>query len=120
MKQVRSYAFVLICLLILPLALSSCAGNGERLYGRWETRAVDEELGTFSMVYHFTEDGEIFIEQKQGDTIPFSIPFGTWSARGDRVTIRSDGEEKTFTFSVDKDELTLSGEGEDSLVFHRI
>lgn len=120
MKQVRLRVAALFCILILPLVFFSCAGHGESLYGRWETEAVDEELGTLSMVYHFTEDGEIFIEQKQGDTIPFSIPFGTWSARGDSVTIRSDGEEKTFTFSVDKDELTLSGEGEKSLVFHRI
>ncbi len=120
MKRTHWYAFALICLLLLPLVFLSCATPATELFGRWETEVVDEELGSLSMVYHFTEEGEIFIEQKQGDTIPFSIPFGTWVVRGNRVTICSDGEEKTFTFSVNGQQMILTGEDEKELVFHRI
>lgn len=121
MKKVLFRTAVLCLLLPIVLVLLSCSQNdGKELFGRWETEMTDEELGKFSIVYHFTEDGEIFVEQKQGDAIPFSIPFGTWSAKGDRVTIESDGTTKTFTFSVRGAELTLRGEGEESTVFHRI
>jgi len=122
MKRVCLQALALCFLLLLPFVILSCdreTGKTE-LLGRWETEMVDEELGNFSMVYHFTENGEIFIEQKQGDTIPFSIPFGTYRVEGNRVTIESDGTEDTFTFSVKEDELTLIREGEESLVFYRI
>ena len=113
---------VLLCLFVLlALILLACqSASAASLCGRWETELNDRELGTLSMVYHFTEDGEIFIEQKQGDTIPFSIPFGSYSVDGNRVTIESDGTEETFTFSVQGSELTLSREGEESLIFHRI
>ena len=119
------YAFrALLCLLLaltMILPLASCGRDeGKALLGRWETELSDEELGTFSMVYRFTEKGEIFVEQKQGDTIPFSIPFGTWSVKGDRVTIESEGSSKTFSFSLHGSELTLLGEGEERTVFHRI
>ncbi len=121
MKKILLRAVALCLLLPLVLTLLSCGqSGGKELFGRWETEMTDEELGKFSMVYHFTEEGEIFVEQKQGDAIPFSIPFGTWSVKGDRVTIESDGVEKTFTFSVQGSELTLRGEGEESTVFHRI
>ncbi|MBQ3074489.1 MAG: hypothetical protein IJC26_00340 [Clostridia bacterium] len=121
MKQVKLRVFAFCCLLLLPLVFLSCEkGDASALLGRWETTGTDEELGNYSMVYHFTEDGEIFIEQKQGDTIPFSIPFGTWEVQGKEVTIISDGTQRTFTFSVQGSELTLSGEGEESLIFHRI
>lgn len=121
MKRILLRALALCLLLALPFALLSCSRNeGKELYGRWETEMTDEELGTFSIVYHFTEDGEILVEQKQGDAIPFSIPFGTWVAKGNEVTIKSDGTEKTFAFSVRGSELTLSAEGEDSAVFRRI
>lgn len=120
MKRVSVSVLILVFLLTVPFMLFSCSEDGDDLIGRWETEMADEELGSFAMVYHFTEEGEIFIEQKQGDTIPFSIPFGTWKAKGDRLTIKSDGEEQTFTFSVSETELTLSQKGEETLVFHRI
>lgn len=121
MKRNRLRLLAFCMLLILPLCMLSCGGNeGKELLGRWETQIEDEELGKLSMVYHFTEDGEIFIEQKQGDAIPFSIPFGTWRVEGDRVTIESDGKEETFTFSVQGSKLTLSDPDEESMFFHRI
>lgn len=121
MKRIFMGALTLCLLFSLILPLASCGRDeGEALLGRWETELSDEELGTFSMVYRFTEKGEIFVEQKQGDTIPFSIPFGTWSVKGDRVTIESEGSSKTFTFSLHGSELTLLGEGEERTVFHRI
>ena len=121
MKQSTVRSLVLCLLLLLPFAFFSCENSEEKkLLGRWETQGKDEELGTFSMVYHFAEDGEIFIEQKQGDAIPFSIPFGTWTATKNRVTIESDGEKNDFTFSVKENELILSREGEENLIFHRI
>ena len=121
MKRIVLRMLLLCILLSLPFVLLSCAQTeGEALLGRWETEMEDEELGKFTIVYHFTEDGEIFVEQKQGDAIPFSIPFGTWSVKGSEVTIKSDGTEKTFSFSIQGSELTLSGEGEETLVFQRI
>ncbi|MBE6712075.1 MAG: hypothetical protein E7580_01000 [Ruminococcaceae bacterium] len=119
MKRVS--CLVLALVLLLPFAFLSCSNADHKaLVGRWETEGSDEELGTYSMVYHFTEEGEIFVEQKQGDDIPFSIPFGSWYAEGNRLTIKSDGTEKTFTFSVSDSKLTLSKKGEESLIFHRI
>lgn len=121
MKRIFLQATVICLLLSLPLVLLSCnQTEGKELLGRWETEMEDEELGKFSIVYHFTEDGEIFVEQKQGDAIPFSIPFGTWFVKGNEVTIESDGTEKTFTFSVQGSELVLNGEDEESTVFQRI
>ena len=121
MKKILLRTIALCLLLPLSFAFLSCnQKEGTELFGRWETKMSDEELGTFSMVYHFTEEGEIFVEQKQGDAIPFSIPFGTWSVKGEQVTIESDGTTRTFTFSVRGPELTLSGEGMEDTVFHRI
>ena len=121
MKRIFLWAMVLCLLLFTCFSLLSCVKNeGEELFGRWETEMVDDELGKFSIVYHFTEEGEIFVEQKQGDAIPFSIPFGTWLVKGDKLTIESDGTEKTFSFSVQGSELTLSGEGEENAVFRRV
>ncbi len=121
MKRASLRLRMLCFLLILPLMLLSCGQNeGKELLGRWETRIEDQELGTLSMVYHFTEDGEIFIEQKQGDAIPFSIPFGSFQVSGDTVTIESDGKAETYTFSVEGSELTLSAKGQEGMVFHRI
>ena len=110
-----------LCLCIVLLALFvSCASHRSAVAGRWETRIEDEELGTISMVYHFTEDGEIFLEQKKDDTIPFSIPFGTFFVKGEQLTIESDGVQKVYTFSVKEGTLTLSEEGQPDLVFTQI
>ncbi len=121
MKRILLCVITLCILLSLPFVFLACGkADGTELFGRWETEMVDEELGRFSIVYHFTEQGEIFIEQKQGDAIPFSIPFGTWTAKGNTVTIESDGTEETFTFSVQGTELLLSQGEKANLVFRRI
>ena len=110
--------FCLALLLILPV-ITSCTSSHE-LLGRWETVIEDEELGKVVMVYHFTEKGEIFLEQKKGDTIPFSIPFGCYSVKGSELVIESDGAKDTFTFSVSSGVLTLSRQGQKDLVFTRV
>ena len=121
MKRIVLRILLLCLLLSFPFVLLACGQTEETaLLGRWETEMEDEELGRFSIVYNFTEDGEIFVEQKQGDAIPFSIPFGTWSVKGNKVTIESDGTKKTFSFSVRGSELTLLGEGDETAVFQRI
>ena len=77
MKRILYQSAVLcLCLVLILPFLFSCTRADSDLIGRWETEIVDEELGKFSMVYHFTEEGEIFLEQKKGAEIPFSIPFG--------------------------------------------
>jgi hypothetical protein len=116
----RSVAVLLAVMLLCSAFLFSCSSPADRIVGRWETEISDEKLGNARMVYHFTEKGEIYLEQREGDTVPFSIPFGTWSVKGDRVTIESEGSSKTFTFSLHGSELTLLGEGEERTVFHRI
>ena len=117
----RSACLVLALLCLLPLCLLSCdQTDGKALVGRWETETTDETLGTLSIVYNFTEDGKIYVEQDQGDTIPFSIPFGDWWVEGEKLTIKSGKEENTFTFTVKKEELKLVPEEGESLVFHRI
>lgn len=108
------------CALSFSLLLLSCSGKQPALVGRWETQIEDEEIGKLSMVYHFTEEGEIFLEQKKGAEIPFSIPFGTYQIDGKRVTVQSDGKEISFTFSVSENRLTLSDEDQNKVVFQRI
>lgn len=119
MKRTTCLLLALICL--LPAVFLSCsAEDGEVLVGRWETETTDEELGTFSIVYNFTDDGKIYVEQEQGDTIPFSIPFGNWWVENDKLTIKSGKEENTFTFSVKGSALTLVPEEGETLVFQRL
>ena len=72
------------------------------------------------MVYHFTEEGEIYLEQKKGDVIPFSIPFGTFRVKGEKLLMESDGVESEYTFSVSDATLTLSQEGEEDVVFRKV
>lgn len=115
----RSVALFL-CAVCFIFLLPSCAKQEKALVGRWETQIEDEEIGKLSMVYHFTEEGEIFLEQKKGAKIPFSIPFGTYRIDGDRVTVQSDGEETSFTFSVSDRTLTLIDSDQNEVVFQRI
>ena len=108
-----------LLLFCIGISLVSCAA-GASPEGRWEITIEDEELGEVRMVYHFTDDGKINLEQKKGDEIPFSIPFGTYFVKGEQLTIESDGVRKVYTFSVEGGELTLSEEGQKDLVFTRI
>ncbi len=120
MKRILYQSAVLcLCLVLILPFLFSCTRADSDLIGRWETEIVDEELGKFSMVYHFTEEGEIFLEQKKGAEIPFSIPFGTFSVNQNKLVVQSDGKETSFTFSVSENELILSDEKKNEIVFHR-
>lgn len=103
------------------LSLTSCTSAAQKaLIGRWEIQIEDEELGTVAMVYHFTESGQIFLEQREGDKIPFSIPFGTWKIKRKQMTIISDGEENVFSFSISDETLRLSQANGEELVFQRV
>ncbi|MBR5295356.1 MAG: hypothetical protein IKU24_02060 [Clostridia bacterium] len=106
--------------ILLAFLLSACSSVEKDLVGRWEIQIQDEELGEFSMVYHFSENGEIYLEQKNGDVVPFSIFFGTWSLEKDRLILQGDGKKDVFSFSCTEEELTLSREGEEDLVFHKV
>ena len=122
MKQ-RSVRLAALILLVsfLFLSLLSCSTRGSKaLCARWETEISDPDLGKFSMVYHFTEEGEIYLEQKKGDVIPFSIPFGTFRVEGEKLVMESDGAENVYTFSVSDTTLTLSQEGKEDLVFRKV
>ena len=111
---------LLLCLFVFCAVLFSCEKKDPELVGRWETQIEDEDLGRFSMVYHFTEEGKIFLEQKKGAEIPFSIPFGNYQVQGNKVLIESDGEETSFTFSVSENELKLVDPEKNEVVFLRI
>jgi len=117
-KRACRFALAVCCLFLCLAVFLSCSSN-RAVVGRWETQIEDEDLGKVTIVYHFTEDGEIFLEQKQGDAIPFSIPFGSFSVSGERLTIESDGSRSEYTFSVTEEELYLSSEGEE-LYFRRV
>ena len=116
----RSFAVLMAVLFLSSFSLIACSVKEDRIVGRWETRIEDEDLGKVDMVYHFTEDGKIYLEQREGDTIPFSIPFGTWVLEGQHMTIVSNGEENRFTFSIVGDTLLLKQKGEEDLVFHKV
>ena len=109
-----------LILVLLVLSLSSCSSVKKDLVGRWEIQIQDKELGEFSMVYHFSENGEIYLEQKNGDVVPFSIFFGTWAVERDELVLQGDGKKDSFSFLLENDTLTLSRQGEDDLVFHRV
>lgn len=120
--MLRRKAFVAALLasaLVLSLFLSSCTG-GEKPVGRWQTEILDEELGSVSLVYRFTEEGEIFLEQGDGDEVPFSIPFGIFSVSGEKMTIVSDGVTKEYTFSVTEEKLILSSDGDEDMIFAKV
>ena len=117
MKNTIRFLALLFALLFL---FSSCASLDEKLIGRWETSVIDEDLGEMTIVYRFTQEGEIYLEQRQGDEIPFSILFGTFRTEKDSLTIESDGSESVYRYSVDEGELVLMQEGADSLRFHRV
>ena len=119
----KKYAVVLAVFLCLALSFAffcGCSDPEADLYGRWETEIEDEQLGKVHMVYHFTREGQIFLEQKNGDTIPFSIPFGTFTADKGSIKIVSEGSEKTFSYQISEEILTLSCPNEPDLVFQKI
>jgi uncharacterized protein (TIGR03066 family) len=117
--MLRCIALLLCAVCALPFFFS-CSDEKAVLVGRWETQIEDEEIGKFSMVYHFTEEGKIFLEQKKGAEIPFSIPFGTYQVEGDRVVVQSDGKEISFTFSVSENQMTFLDSSKNEVVFKRI
>ncbi len=118
--MMKRFWYLFLAISLILLCVSSCSPEKERLLGRWETRIQDEELGSVDLVYHFTEDGQVRLEQKEGDTIPFSIPFGTFTLSGDRITIDSDGKTSSFTFSLSSEELVLVSEDQNEIRFHRL
>ncbi len=110
-----------VCLVALALLfLVACSPSVSPLVGRWETEIEDETLGSMNLVYRFTDDGEVFLEQGEGDEISFSIPFGSYQIRDDQLTISSDGTESVYIFSVTDGQLKLSQSGEETLVFQRL
>lgn len=116
-------ALLLILCLLTVISLIACSSGGQtaKLIGRWESRVEDSELGDFVLIYHFTEEGEICLEQKQEDKIAFSIPSGTWKVeKDDTVVLEMDGKRDTFTFSVSETQLVLSREGMQDLIFDRV
>ncbi|MBR3837051.1 MAG: hypothetical protein IKJ74_02805 [Clostridia bacterium] len=115
----RRFLTALLLLFCVGFSLVSCSAAPDPV-GRWEIVIEDEELGEVRMVYHFTSEGEINLEQKKGDEIPFSIPFGTYVTDGEHLTIFSDGKESGYTFSVTDSNLTLLQEGQEALVFNRV
>ncbi len=117
-RNVR-FAALAALVLVLSFFVLSC-GGGIKPVGRWQTEISDEELGSIYLVYRFTEEGEIFLEQGDSDEVPFSIPFGSYSVSGKTMTIVSDGVEQEYTFSVAENRLTLSSEGAEDMVFTRV
>ncbi len=113
-----------LCLLALSVLILfcalSCSSPEKVLSGRWEILLEDEELGSFSLVWNFTKDGEIYLEQAAEADPSFSIPFGTFQVEGQEITIESEGKRSVYTFSVNDASLILSQEGEKSLEFHRV
>lgn len=120
MKKSAVLSALLLMFALLFVVLSSCADPAKDLLGRWETTIEAKDLGKVKMVYHFTDKGEIFLEQKDSDTIPFSIPFGTFSVKKDQLAIVSDSVEKVFTYQVKGEKLTLSFPEEPDLIFEKI
>lgn len=120
MKKSIAISVLFVLTLCSFIVLSSCAVPENQLLGRWETTIESKDLGNIKMVYHFTEEGEIFLEQKNSDAIPFSIPFGTYRVEKEKLIIISDGVEKPFTYSVKEGKLTLSYPDEADLVFMKI
>lgn len=119
-KSVKLSAFLLLFALLFVF-FASCSTPGEEILGRWETTIESQEYGKVKMVFHFTEEGEIFLEQKQSDEIPFSIPFGTFCvAEKGKVLIVSDEVEKEFSYKIEGEKLTLSYPDEPDLVFEKI
>ena len=116
----KAFVISLAFLLLFSFAFTSCSDPKDQIGGRWETEIEDETLGNVYMVYHFTGEGSIYLEQREGDTIPFSIPFGTWVLKGDQITISSNGEENRFTFSVSRDTLVLKQSGQEDLIFKKV
>lgn len=116
----RSVAVLLAVMLLCSAFLFSCSSPADRIVGRWETEISDEKLGNARMVYHFTEKGEIYLEQREGDTVPFSIPFGTWEWEDGKIRIVSNGEENRFAFSLTENCLTLTPEDGPELVFQKV
>lgn len=117
----RNLRMATLCALMLVLSffVLSCAGEIKPV-GRWQTEIQDEELGSVFLVYRFTEEGEIFLEQAKGDEVPFSIPFGSYSVSGKAMTIISDGVSREYTFSVAEDTLTLSSDGAEDMIFTKV
>ncbi|MBR2635300.1 MAG: hypothetical protein IKD31_06945 [Clostridia bacterium] len=122
MLRLKRIAAVIGLMAALLLVLSSCGNSASQkaLIGRWETEISDPTLGKILMVYRFSEEGEIFLEQTEGDVISFSIPFGEYEVKKNQITITSDGASSFYTFSVSETELIFRQEGEEALRFRRI
>ena len=90
-------------LLIAVMALSFVACSlKSKIVGTWKvTDSTDQSSN--NMVMTFSRDGKLTIE---------GIFNGTYSVKGDKVTIRVLGEEETYKASINGDTMTWKGEDE--------
>lgn len=117
----RTARFVaLLALVILCSSFFLSCVSSVKPVGRWQTEIKDENLGTLYLVYRFTDEGEIFLEQGSGDEVPFSIPFATYSVSGAAMTIISDGVTQEYTFSVSEGKMILASEGAEDMIFTKV
>ena len=120
MKPNRTGLCLLTFSIVILLCALSCSSPEKALSGRWETFLEDEGLGSFSLIWRFTEEGEIYLEQGEEADPSFSIPFATFQVEGEEIVITSEGKESVYTFSVNDNSLILSQEGEEPLKFDRV
>ncbi|MBQ4037872.1 MAG: hypothetical protein IJC84_07100 [Clostridia bacterium] len=118
----RTSVLVLCALMLLSLVLSSCNGlEGHPILGRWEILVENEAVGgSVPLVYHFKEDGGLYLEQREGDEITFSLHAGSFEVKGDSITLSMEDSYDTFTFSVTESRLILSRDGQEDLIFSRV
>ena len=94
---------ILPLLLLFALLLAGCR-SASPLVGVWEGTWYDENLqGDVTMRFRFTEDGQVLAE---GDG--YSLPFGTYSVKGDTLRLTGDDESQSeFSFSIEGKTLIL-------------
>lgn len=104
----KKQVFLWLLLFSLLFCLVSCGKNENPLIGRWQSTDFSAEVeGKVTLVYHFTEEGRLFLEAAD-DASSFSpVLFGSYSVENDTLRIESEEQSLEYRYEILEDRLIL-------------
>jgi hypothetical protein len=98
------HAYRIVAGSLLALALGGCASSP--VVGTWTGRGDGTDAPfTFGSV-SFVGDKTFTAEARYGGTT--RVQSGTWETQGDRLSLRSDGTDREYTYAVDDGALVVT------------
>ena len=119
----KKFKYLLIMIIALTVSVSSCSDDDDpvnALVGTWEyTDLADGEEYNLSLTFKENLTGTALITYTfEGETESGNESF-TWSTDRNKLTLIIEGETEMLTYSISGNKLTLTFEDDDPLVFTR-